>query len=219
MTSILVVAPHPDDETLGAGGLLLKYRVIGWNINWLILTNMKEEYGWRKDQITKRNIEIQKVTDQYSFDNVFNLELEPAGLDKYPKSDLLKMVSSIITDIKPHTVIIPWKSDPHTDHQIAYQLMISATKSFRYPYIKRVLAMEILSETNFGEMEDLHPNYFVDISEYLDKKIEIMKIYESELGEHPYPRSVDSIKSLAILRGSQAGCKYAEAFKIIKWIE
>ena len=79
--------------------------------------------------------------------------------------------------------------------------------------------MEILSETNFGEMEDLHPNYFVDISEYLDKKIEIMKIYESELGEHPYPRSVDSIKSLAILRGSQAGCKYAEAFKIIKWIE
>ena len=45
MTSILVVAPHPDDETLGAGGLLLKYRVIGWNINWLILTNMKEEYG------------------------------------------------------------------------------------------------------------------------------------------------------------------------------
>lgn len=219
MSSILVVTPHPDDETLGAGGFLLKSKANGFKTYWLILTNMKEEYGWKKEQVATRNFEIQKVAEQYSFDKVFNLELEPAGMDKYFKSEILKMISSIVNEVKPHTVVIPWKNDPHTDHQIAYQMMISATKTFRYPFIKRILAMEILSETNFSDVEDLHVNYFVDISEYLDIKIEIMKIYESELGEHPHPRSIKAIKAHAILRGTQIGCNYAEAFRIIKMID
>ena len=46
-----------------------------------------------------------------------------------------------------------------------------------------------------------------------------MKIYKSELKKHPFPRSLDSLKSLAILRGSQSGFKYAEAFELIKEIK
>ena len=74
---------------------------------------------------------------------------------------------------------------------------------------------ETLSETNFALKETFVPNFFIDISKNLNKKIKTMKVYKSEIKKHPFPRSVDSIKSLAILRGSQAGFKYAEAFKII----
>ncbi|MHA1384775.1 MAG: PIG-L deacetylase family protein [Candidatus Helarchaeota archaeon] len=60
------------------------------------------------------------------------------------------------------------------------------------------------------------PNYFVNISSYIDKKIEIMKIFESELGEHPFPRSEKNIKALATFRGAQSGVEYAETFMILK---
>ena len=59
------------------------------------------------------------------------------------------------------------------------------------------------------------PNYFVNITEYLDKKINLLQHYESELADHPFPRSIDAVKALAVLRGSQAGYKAAEAFMTI----
>ncbi len=79
-----------------------------------------------------------------------------------------------------------------------------------------ILEMEILSESNFGEMESISPNYFVDISDFLERKIEILQTFSSELGDHPFPRSIESVRALAILRGTQAGCKYAESFRIVK---
>ena len=81
---------------------------------------------------------------------------------------------------------------------------------------------ECLSETEFAS--PLHekvfiPNYFIDITSYLEKKIEIMQVYSSELGEHPFPRSNKSIEALATLRGAQAGVYYAEAFQLVKFID
>ena len=76
---------------------------------------------------------------------------------------------------------------------------------------------ETLSETefNFVEQRKFNPNYFLNITNYLDKKIEIMKIYKSEYGIHPFPRSEKAIKSLAYLRGSQSGFEAAEAYNLI----
>ena len=80
--------------------------------------------------------------------------------------------------------------------------------------------MEIVSETDFGRPQNpFVPNFFIDVSAVMKQKIEAVKIYDTELGEHPFPRSVDSVKALGTLRGACAGVKYAEAFRIIKWIE
>jgi len=79
--------------------------------------------------------------------------------------------------------------------------------------------METLSETDFADITNSFiPNVFVDISEFFNKKLEIMKIYESEIGVHPFPRSEETIESLAKVRGAQAGCKYAESFMLLKEI-
>ena len=79
--------------------------------------------------------------------------------------------------------------------------------------------MEILSETDFSPSlkEDMFcPNVFIDVSSFLEKKIEIMSLYKGELGKHPFPRSKDNIKALALTRGATAGCSYAESFMLIK---
>jgi len=89
----------------------------------------------------------------------------------------------------------------------------ACTKWFRYPSVKRVLAYETPSETDFGidpRDSGFKPNVFVDIGGQLDRKIELMKIYASEMGEFPFPRSEKALRALAQLRGSQAGFKAAE---------
>jgi LmbE family N-acetylglucosaminyl deacetylase len=83
------------------------------------------------------------------------------------------------------------------------------------------LMMETISETDFAvplQSSWFIPNVFVDITDYMDKKIEIIKIYEKELGIHPFPRNVDNIKALATYRGSMCNAKYAESFMLLKEI-
>ena len=81
--------------------------------------------------------------------------------------------------------------------------------------------MEILSETEFApstKENSFVPNVFVDISDYITQKIEIMKIFQSELKEHPFPRSEKNLKALATFRGATCGCEYAESFMLLKEI-
>lgn len=217
---VLVISPHADDETLGAGGTILRYKNENKQVYWLNITDIKEQYGYSKDLSIQRGHQIKKVIECYKLDGFYNLGLEPAALDKYTIGVLVQKISNIINEIQPHTIIIPYRYDVHTDHKIVYDSVYSVTKVFRYPFVKRVLSMEILSETDFSSSENgFIPNYFVDITPYLEEKINIMKIYESELGEHPFPRSEENIRALAVFRGASSGVKYAEAFRMIKCIE
>ncbi len=220
MNKILIVSPHPDDETLGAGGALLKYKENNNQIYWLNITNIKEEYGYSRETIQERQEQIKKVRNMYGFNDFFDLELRPAYLEQYESGEIIGKISKIINKIKPDTIILPNRTDVHSDHKMVFDWCYSCTKIFRYPYIKRILTMEILSETDFAFPDNAFiANYFVDITDYLEEKIKIMKIYNSEIGQHPFPRSIDGIEALAKLRGISAGTKYAEAFKIIKFID
>ena len=99
--------------------------------------------------------------------------------------------------------------------------MVACTKCFRFHSIKRILAYETISETDFGmnpSYNTFRPNVYIDISKYLEMKLEIMRIYASELGDFPFPRSEKAIRALAALRGAAAGCEAAEAFMLLKEI-
>lgn len=217
--NVIVVSPHPDDETLGAGGTLLKYKAQGHSIFWLNITNMKEEYGYTTDIISERQLQISKVNKAYSFSGFFDLQLQPAYLERYNSGDIINQISKIFEKVRPEVVILPNRSDAHSDHKRVFDWCYSCTKVFRHPYIKTILTMEILSETDFGTMEDYFiPNYFVDVTDQMDKKAEILRLYDSELGEHPFPRSIEGLEALAKIRGISAGTKYAEAFKVMKII-
>ena len=131
-------------------------------------------------------------------------------------------LTKIINKVKPHIIYLPFKGDIHSDHKHVFNAAYSCTKSFRYPFIKIIYMMETLSETEFSlstKDESFIPNVFVDISDYMDKKIEAMEIYEGEMGSHPFPRSERNIKALATHRGATVGCEYAESFMLIKEVK
>lgn len=215
--NILVISPHPDDETLGAGGTLLKFKDMGHKTFWLNVTNVRTEYGYPPERVAERNKEIEAVNRAYAFDGFRNMELEPAGLDKYETGVLVAGFKQVLEEIKPEILLIPYGNDVHSDHRVVFDAVFSCTKSFRAPWLKAVLSMEILSETDqaWGERGFI-PNVFIDVSPYVDKKVEIMKIYESEMDAAPFPRNEDAIRGLASYRGATAYYGYSEAFCLIK---
>lgn len=221
MSDILVIAPHADDESLGCGGTLLRYKNEGHKLHWLIVTGMSEEAGFTQERIEQRDEEIKKVADLFGFSSLTQLSLPPAALETLPIGRIIGEISGAIKNIQPEVVYVPYRNDAHSDHQIVFDAAMSATKSFRYPFIKRVLAYETISETDFGmKPEDggFRPNVFIDISQYLQDKLNILDVYESEMGQFPFPRSRKALEALATLRGVQSNAHAAEAFMLIKEI-
>lgn len=215
---VLIVAVHPDDETLGCGGTLLKHKENGDNINWLICTDIDKNHI----NYNQREKEIKEVSKLYDFNYVRNLRLKTSLVDKYNISELIIEISKVINLIQPNVIYLPFKADVHSDHRKIFEAAYSCTKSFRYPFIKKIYMIETLSETEFAPSHQENgfvPNVFVDISKYIDKKIQIMNVYKSEVGIHPFPRSERNIRALATLRGATCECEFAESFVLLKEIK
>ena len=215
---VLVVTPHPDDETLGCGGILLKHKNSSNKIYWMIVTNIQSENGWTEERARKRQKEIHQVADMYGFEKIFELDFPTTMLDTIPYNDFIAKISVVIQEVKPSIVYLPNRSDVHTDHQVTFKAAISCCKNFRAPFIKKNLMYETLSETEFSPALSENafiPNVFVDISDYMEKKLEIMSIYSSEMMPDNLPRSYSAIKALAAYRGSRIGVQYAEAFMLL----
>jgi LmbE family N-acetylglucosaminyl deacetylase len=218
----LVISVHPDDEALGCAGTILKHKERKEEVGWLIITNVAKEHGYSDSQVSARKDEVKRAYKELGFDYMENLNYAPMGLEPSLLGKLVKEISDVFNKYKPELIYLPNRSDAHSDHRITFDAVMACTKSFRYPYIKQVMMYECISETEFAPAlpeKVFIPNYFVDISLYLKKKLDILEIYESELGPHPFPRNGRNVEALATFRGATVGVEYAEAFSLIKYID
>jgi LmbE family N-acetylglucosaminyl deacetylase len=214
----LVVSPHPDDEVLGVGGTLLRRKNEGHSLGWLIVTSIDAAGGWTDQQISRRRQNVQKVSQLFSFTEVFELGIPTTQLDVVPMKELVGAISAVFASFQPNEVFVPHWGDVHSDHQAVFKAVASSAKWFRNPSVNRILAYETPSETDFGlnPNESFIPNVFIDISTYLNQKIDALRIYETEIGKHPFPRSEEVIHALATVRGATSGFQFAEAFQLLR---
>lgn len=222
MKTVVVVSAHPDDETLGAGGTMLRHKAKGDKVIWLIITNVFENQGFSKEKIAERQAEIVEVANRFKVDATVKLDYPTGSLTSETLMTLIPDISKVFNEYKPEVVYTMNRSDAHSDHRVIFDAVAACSKSFRYPFIKQVLMYECISETEFAPAlpeKVFIPNYFVDISDYMEEKLEIMKIFASEIGEHPFPRSLDNIRALAHFRGAMIGAQYAEAYQLVKYID
>lgn len=220
--STLVIAPHPDDELLGCGGTLLRRKSEGVTLGWVIMTKISEDYGWSTENVRERENEIEQVRKRLGIqpEHLFQLGFATTRLDTISMGDLIAKVSEVFQSFQPEEVLVPHQGDVHSDHRITFEAVAACTKWFRYPSVKRVLAYETLSETEFSldPSQTFHPNVFVDISDYFGQKLELLRIYGSELREAPFPRSEKAVGALAQFRGCNSGFEYAEGFELLREI-
>ncbi|MEY4760820.1 MAG: hypothetical protein RLZZ200_676 [Pseudomonadota bacterium] len=214
----LVVAPHPDDEVLGAGGTLLRRKAEGGQTAWLIVTAMSAQGGWSEAQLQARAGQIERIRQLFGFDEVFELGFPAAQLDRIDTGELVAAMARVFEAFKPTEVLLPHAGDVHSDHRITAQAAASCTKWFRQASITRVLAYETLSETDaaLGSGAAFQPTVFVDVGDFLERKLEALAVYQSELGEFPFPRSPEAVRALAMLRGAAAGFRAAEAYELLR---
>jgi len=192
---------------------LLRHKAEGDHIYWLIVTAASEDRGFSREFVNRRSDEIREVAKAFGFAEVFQPGFPTMQLDSIPKIELIGKIADVINKVQPQTIYLPFKGDVHSDHRITFEAAYSCTKSFRYPFIKTVCMMETISETEFAvstKEESFVPNVFVDISDFFEYKLSVMRIYAGELGQHPFPRSEENLRSLATFRGATAGCRYAE---------
>ena len=211
---IICFAPHPDDETIGMGGTLCKLSD-KYSVDLVNFTQPVLNFPNREKYLKNVKIIQKKIKTKYKLRNIYNLEFFSTKIDTYPKDKIIKTINDILLKGKYDTIFLPFINDIHTDHQIISQSVLSCIKSFNNKYVSNVYMYETLSETNFNFIKSFKPNVFVDITYYLNKKIQIVRLYKSEIHAHPHPRSLESIRSSAILRGSQCGCKFAEGFILV----
>ena len=216
----MVLAVHPDDETLGCGGTILKHKAHGDQVFWLVMTGPQKGLmpHFTDEFLSKRDAMVDGIAEAYGFDETIKLNLPTQMLHTLDLRDIIQKLSEVFKRIQPNVIYMMYAHDVHSDHRMAFDAVYSCTKSFRYPFIERIYMIETLSETEFSVAipgNTFVPNVFVDISEYIDKKLEIMSMFKGEIQEEPYPRSLSSIKALARVRGSRAGVMYAEAFQML----
>ena len=222
MSKILVVSAHPDDEIIGAGGALLRHIAAGDEVCWLIITDVLLTHGFDEKVIKKRTEEIDRVREGVGFSRVVKFQYPTMTLSSESIIEMVPRISALMNDFKPEIIYTMNRSDAHSDHRVIFDAVMACTKSFRHPYLRKVLMYETISETEFAPAlaeKAFVPNYFVDITDFFRKKVELATIYESEFGEHPFPRSVRNLEALATFRGASCGVEYAEAFQLIKWID
>lgn len=219
---ILFISIHPDDETLGCGGTILKHSTDGHEIHWIIITQPIEPI-WSKGVIKRKLEEVKSVAHSYGMSSYKRLGFPANQLGEVPFDSIVDSLRRSITDIGPKTIYLVNGQDIHTDHQLGFQAAMVVLKPFYMLKlgVNRILSYETLSSTEAAPPisgKGFVPNLFSDITPYIDRKIEIMQIYASEIQPEPLPRSPSAIHALARFRGATIGVPFAEAFTVIREI-
>ena len=222
---ILVIAAHPDDEILGIGGTVAKHILEGDECFTLILgEGITSRY--EKPDLSDNN----KVNELHNatFKAAKNIGYKEVYLEKLPDNrfdsvdllDIIKLIEMYIDKIKPDIIYTHHGGDMNIDHRKTYEAVLTATRPIGENYVNEIYCFETISSTewNFEYVNTFRPNYFVDITSTLDKKLEAIKFYEGEMREFPHPRSIKNLISTAEKWGSIISVNYAEAFEVVRII-
>lgn len=217
---VLVISAHPDDETLGCGGTLLQHSAMGDALYWVIATQTYEP-EWSRETIQRKSAEVDRVAKAYGMKKHFPLGFPTVRLDTLPQVELIHGIRGVVEEVKPEQVLVVHGGDVHTDHHVVHVATMSALKAFnmRQWGVRRILCYETLSSTEAAPPQSFRlfvPNIFHDITSFLERKIEIMGLFETEAQQDPLPRGPSAIRALARYRGATVGVEYAEAFMLIR---
>ena len=217
---VLVITPHPDDETLGVGGSIAKLINQGHDVYILTVSGHLPPLYDRKDY-DKTVTEAHKAYDILGITNSKFLEIPATMIGDEPVHSLNNKIVSVINEYRPNFVFCPFP-DRHIDHKLVFESTLVATRPVQAGAdIELVAAYETLSETHWNAPyiePNFVPNLVIDISNFINQKIEAMKCYRSQLTINKGPRSVKAVKALAQFRGSQSGFDFGEALYIMRMI-
>lgn len=221
---VLVVSPHCDDETIGMGGTIARHAAQGDEVSVYVVTGHGEgrPYPMFKEENIKRvRGEASMACQILGVKDLVFTDLPAAGVSTVAPWHLNKTIGDMIVAMQPDILYVPFLNDLHRDHREIFHALSVAWRSSSMTgrNIEAIYCYEVQSEThwNFPYVEaGFLPNHWVDITDYLDQKIEALKMYKSQVRDSPDARSIEAIRSLAVWRGSLQGMHAAESFVTVR---
>lgn len=221
--AVLIIAAHPDDETLGCGGTIAKCAVQNTDAHILILgegiqaRSQTPQHG-NKPSIDRLQENAKKAAKILGATSLSFESYPDNRFDTVPLLDIVKTIESYVNRFQPRTVFTHHGGDLNVDHSITARATMTAVRPMEQSPVHALVTYETLSSTewSFNRVSTpFTPSLFIDITDQMGKKIKAMEAYQSEVRPYPHPRSPQAIDALARTRGSSSGCMFAEAFSII----
>ena len=216
--NILVIAPHPDDETLGAGGTIARCAKAGHKVTVLtVAAHMPPLYS---EEVHRQTVaEARQAHTVLGVAQSRFLDIPAVYVRDKPVAELNGAIMDAVKEVKPSAVLCCYP-DRHIDHRVIFDAVMVATRPVGAgAAIKLVAAFETLSETHWNAPHiepNFTPNWVVDITQTIDAKLEALACYASQIPPFPAARSVEALRALSVFRGTQAGFAHGEGFHVIR---
>lgn len=221
MKTILVVAAHTDDEALGCGGTIAKHVADGDIVHAVFMADGVTS----RSAVTQADLQCRLAAAEVAhailgIREIHYLGLPDNRLDSLPLLDVVQPLEAILREVVPEVVYTHHHGDLNVDHRITHQAVMTACRPIPGSSVKEIYAFEVMSSTewNTSMPAPFVPNYFVDISEFLETKLKALEAYRLEMREAPHSRSVEHLDHLAQHRGNSVGVDAAEGFVVVRAI-
>jgi LmbE family N-acetylglucosaminyl deacetylase len=220
VTGALIVVAHPDDEVLGAGGVMARLASMGIPVDVYIACGHVEAR-------TSRPSDAELVADVHASCDLLGVRRVVLGpfpnisMNTVPHLELVQAIETVMRETDPDVLITHHPADLNNDH---LQVSLAAQAASRYAQrplglssLRALYYMEVPSSTDWafpGGLAAFQPDTFVELgAAALDAKISALRRYRGVMRPYPHPRSEEALRALATERGAQAGVVFAEAFQ------
>jgi len=219
--NVLVIAPHPDDEVLGCGGTICRHVAAGDTVSVLVVTRGRREL-YSDEGVERVREEARQAHAVLGVSDTRFFEFPAPALDTVPRYKLASAISEVVQELQIEQLYVPHHGDIHADHYHVYHASLVAARPLAHCPVRRILAYETISETEWAPPQAdavFYPTVFTDISEYLDRKLEAMSCFETQVAPPPNARSLRTITALAQYRGATISRDAAESFMLIREVD
>lgn len=219
MSTILVVAAHTDDEALGCGGTIARHVAEGDMVYAIFISDgVTSRVNAEQPDHTRREEAAEKARKILGIQKNFYLALPDNRLDTIPLIEIIQRIEPIINELKPNIIYTHHHGDLNIDHRITHEAVMTACRPIPGHSVREIFAFEVMSSTEWStpHKEPFTPNHFVNISPYLETKIDAIHAYSHEMRNPPHSRSLEHLECLAKHRGFTAGFDAAEAFATVR---
>lgn len=221
--TILVVAAHPDDEILGCGGTMARHARAGDAVHVVIMAEGITSRDRSRDIEAHRN-ELHRLADTARQANrllgaasVTLHSLPDNRMDSVDRLDVTKLVEAELARLQPTVVYTHHAGDLNIDHRVVHDSVVTACRPLPESSVRTLAFFEVPSSTEWQPPASgpaFAPNWFIDIDDTLEAKLDALRVYGSEMRPWPHPRSLEAAAHLARWRGASSGVPAAEAFML-----